>query len=235
MKRLENIDMSKILFKVTSRSRREKLIETLHNLQEFATNPNYLICLTLDEDDKTCNNPEMRSYLDSHFGFELHTFFGRSKSKIHAINRDLEDFTNWDILVNVSDDQRFTKKGFDNEIRFAFSLFFPDFDGFVHMRDSNHNPIDALCTMSIIGKKYYERDGYIYHPSYQSVYCDNEAQEVAKRRGKYIFIDTILFDHRHPAYGKAQNDPLYLKNESKAVHLKDHRNFQRRQKTGFQP
>jgi hypothetical protein len=190
------------------------LKETLHNIQEFATNPNYLICLTLDEDDKTCNNPEMRSYLDSNFGFELHTFFGRSKNKIDAINKNVDQFTNWDILVNVSDDQRFTKKGFDNEIRFAFSLFFPDFDGFVHFPDPNHNPPDALSTMSIIGRKYFLRDNHIYNSAFTSLWCDNFAQDLAKLRGKYQFINLLIFDHLHPSYGKGQNDAQYKKTES---------------------
>lgn len=223
----------KILYKVTSRSRPERLKETLMSICNNVSNKDYLICLSMDSDDKTVNNPEFIKWYNSNIGWELHPFFGRSKNKIQAINRDVETFKVWDILVNVSDDQVFVKKSFDLEIILAFNLFAPDLDGFIHFRDSNHNPIDALSTLSIIGQKYYERDGYIYHPSYESVYCDNEAQDVAKKRGRYKFIDSIIFDHRHPAYGKGQNDAQYLKTESKLVHAKDKRNFLNRKKQGF--
>jgi len=104
----------KLLYKVTSRSRPNNLKRTLLNIQGMATNPDYLICLTLDEDDKTVNNDEFTDWLNQNFGLELHRVIGRSKSKIDAINRDLELFSNWDILVNVSDDQIFTVKGFDD-------------------------------------------------------------------------------------------------------------------------
>jgi len=223
----------KLLYKVTSRSRPNNLKRTLLNIQGMATNPDYLICLTLDEDDKTVNNDEFTDWLNQNFGLELHRVIGRSKSKIDAINRDLELFSNWDILVNVSDDQIFTVKGFDDRIELAFNMFAPDLDGFIHFRDSNHDPIDALSTLSIIGKKYFDRDGYIYHPSYVSVWCDNEAQEVAKQRGKYVFIDDLIFEHLHPAYGKAPSDSQYQKTESKHVHRMDQMNFQRRQKRNF--
>jgi hypothetical protein len=225
--------MAKILYKLTSRSRPNRLKETMLSIKNNASNPDYLICLTLDEDDKTVNNAEFTDWLNEYFGLELHYFFGKSKNKIDAINRDIEQFKVWDILVNVSDDQVFIVKGFDLQIQLAFTMFFPDYDGFVHFRDSNHNPIDALSTMSIIGIKYFERDSYIYHPSYVSVWCDNESQEVAKRRGRYKFIDSIIFEHLHPSYGKGPNDAQYQKTESKSVHLQDKRNFDNRKRKGF--
>jgi hypothetical protein len=103
-------------------------------------------------------------------------------------------------------------KGFDEKIRDAFQ-FFNEMDLFLHFRDSNHDPIDALSTLSIIGRKYYERDGYIYHPDFKSFFCDNLAQDLAKARGCYHFIDQIVFNHLHPSYGKAPSDQQYKKND----------------------
>jgi hypothetical protein len=223
----------KILYKVTSRSRPERLKETLLSIQNNAIDNDYLICLTLDEDDNTVNNAEFTDWINNNFLLEMHYFFGKSKNKIDAINRDVERLKVWDILINVSDDQIFVKKGFDVEIKNVFLQCFPNLDGYVHFRDSNHDPIDALSTMSIIGRKYYERDKYIYHPSYVSVWCDNESQDVAKSRGKYQFINSIIFQHLHPAYGKGPNDAQYQKTESKSVHLRDKRNFDNRKRKGF--
>jgi hypothetical protein len=222
----------KILYKLTSRQRPDNLKRTLLNIQEMATNPDYLICLTLDEDDKTVNNVEFTDWLNQNFGLELHYFFGRSKNKIDAINRDLEHFTNFDILVNVSDDQVFTVKGFDQKIIDAFQ-FANGTDLYLHFRDTNHDPIDALCTLSIIGRDYFKRDGYIYHPSYKSVWCDNESMQVAKNRNCYRFIPDVIFEHLHPAYGKAQTDSQYRKTENPSLHKIDHNNFLRRQKLNF--
>jgi len=202
----------KILYKVTSRSRPDNLKRTLLNIQEMAVNPDYLICLTLDEDDKTVNNPEFKEWINQHFFIEMHSFYGKSRNKIDAINRDLEHFTHWDILVNVSDDQVFTVKGFDKIIEDAF-MFKGDTDLFLHFRDVNHDPIDALCTLSIIGQDYLKRDKFIYDPRFKSFFCDNLAQDVAKARGCYKFIPDVIFDHLHASYGKSQSDALYKAND----------------------
>jgi hypothetical protein len=67
--------------------------------------------------------------------------------------------------------------------------------------------------MSIMGRKYYERFGYIYHPSYQSLWCDNEAMEVAQMLGKYWYMGIQLFDHLHPAYNLAPWDEQYTRQQ----------------------
>lgn len=222
----------KILYKNTSRSRPDNLKRTLLNIQEMALNPDYLICLTLDEDDKTVNNPEFKEWLNLNFGLELHTFWGQSKNKVDAINRDLKHFTSWDILINVSDDQIFTVKGFDTFIIAMFETH--GLDMFLHFRDINHPlPGDQLSTMSIMGKTYFDRDGYIYHPSYKSLWCDNEATEHAKLRGCYRFNSEPICDHLHPAWGKAKMDSQYQKTEHRLVHLADQKNYQKRKKQGF--
>jgi hypothetical protein len=56
---------------------------------------------------------------------------------------------------------------------------------------------------------------------------------VAKQRNCYHFVNEIIFDHLHPAYGKSKTDAQYQKTESTFVHKKDHNNFLKRQKQGF--
>lgn len=202
-----------ILFKLTSRSRPFNLIRALDSIETNVTNPNYQILISMDSDDISCNNADFIRQIGQNYGWHVYMVFGNSKNKIDAINRDIENFKSWDILVNVSDDQIFTQKGFDERIRLAFLSLAPDLDGFIHFRDSNHNPIDALSTLSIIGRKYFERDNYIYHPEFKSFFCDNLAQDLAKARGKYHFVNEIIFDHLHASYGKSQNDELYRKND----------------------
>ena len=200
----------KILFKLTSRSRPENCLRALNSILDNVANPDYLVLISLDSDD-----PKLPEYERLLSQVDITTFIqvGTSRNKIDAINRDVEKFKVWDILINLSDDQVFTVKGFDQRIR-SYAKQFADTDFFLHFPDSNHKPWDALCTMSIIGRDYYERDGHIYNPAFISLWCDNFAQEIAKRRNRYLFCPEYIADHLHPAYNKAPNDKQYQKTES---------------------
>lgn len=207
----------RLLFKYTTRSRRSNFLRGIDSIiNNIADKENYHIYTTFDvDDDKMRPLPEIKGN---------HTYIaGTSKSKVDAINRDM-DFINsqydWDVLVNMSDDVVFTEKGFDNIIRDQLISY--DYDGegetstrnldqVIHFPDGNRSD---LLTVSIIGREYYNRDNYIYNPEYKSLYCDNEAMEVAKIRGCYKYVDKVIFNHLHPAYGKGNMDIQYQHTES---------------------
>lgn len=213
----------KILFKLTTRSRPLRAIKTLESIFNNCTSNNFIVLITLDDDDIT--TPDVYDWCSGKFE-KIVISFGKSDNKIDAINRDMDKIRfKWDILVNVSDDQVFIKKGFDEDIRQSFT----DLDKFVHFPDGNRKD---LATMSIMGYKYYMRDKYIYHPSYKSVYCDNEAQEVAQLRCCYIFNDIHIFNHEHPAYGGANYDGLYSRNDHH--YFKDEVNYNNRKNHNFE-
>jgi len=107
----------------------------------------------------------------------------------------------------MSDDMVFTAVGFDNIIRLAFD----NLGQCLHFPDGNTTEI---ITLSILGKDFYNRFGYIYNPEYCSLWCDNEQTDVAKIVGGYKFIDKQIFEHRHPSIGKAQMDAQYYHTES---------------------
>lgn len=228
----------RILYKLTTRSRPELAIRAIKSITYNANDLSecYLLC-SLDSDDKT--HQQVYDYVVNNQSIIGVSIISTSKNKIDAINRDVNIFPyEWDILVNVSDDQVFIKKGFDEDIRKAFLCkdneqctdFDVNLDLFIHFPDGNQN---ALSTMSIIGRDYFKRDCYIYHPSYTSVYCDNEAQDVAQLRGCYKFVDSHIFNHLHPAWGKAHNDAQYLKTEHPSVYNTDHMNYERRKANNF--
>ena len=182
----------------------------------------YFIQLSLDEDDST---------LAEYFKIispEHEKIIGTSKNKIDAINRDVDLVDQWwDILINVSDDQVFIQPNFDLDI---VNNMDNDTDMFLHFPDGNQGD---LATMSIIGCKYYLRDGYIYHPNYESVYCDNEAQDVAKLRGCYKLVNKHIFNHEHPAWGKGPNDAQYAKTEHHVTYEKDRQTYINRAAKNF--
>jgi hypothetical protein len=167
------------------------------------TSENYQILVSIDEDDKTMFG------IDEQYKENSKVVFckGENRNKIFAINRDLDVITDWDILVNMSDDMVFHQYGFDAHIRGEFD----NLDQCLHFPDGNTT---ALITMSILGRKFFDRFGYIYHPDYVSLFCDNEQTEVSQILGCYKFINKNIFSHLHPAWAKAASDEQYRHTES---------------------
>jgi len=213
----------KLFFKCTSRSRPHRMKKTIDSIvSNVSSDCDYFIQLSLDEDDPT---------LAEYFKIisPVHEkIIGTSKNKIDAINRDMDLVDQWwDVLINVSDDQVFIQPNFDLDI---VNNMGNDTDMFLHFPDGNRKD---LATMSIIGRKYYLRDGYIYHNDYITECCDDEAQEVAKLRGCYKYIDKNIFIHEHPAYNKASWDSNYAVNMVLEKQIKDRLTLERRRKNNF--
>lgn len=217
-----------ICYKFASRSRPEKLYNAIHNIKAMSRYPHYFILVTLDWDDPACNTESARGWFREHR--ECIVIWGTSGSKIAAINRDMDKAPPWDILINTSDDMVFIREGFDQVILNHMRTYHPDFDGILHYPDGNE-PGTRVMTMTIEGRPYYERFKYIYHPAYTSLWCDCEATEVAKKLGKWKFINDQLFDHRHPMHGKAPIDEPCKYSES--FFYSDHAVYARRQAAGF--
>ena len=200
-----------ILFKYASRSRPELFFQGLDTIRRnVADQQNFKVLCSFDDDDQSMNNPEVIKCLDS--VENLTYFFGLSRNKVAAINRDMEKSGDWDILINMSDDMAFEQYGFDTIIRARMLEHFPDLDGVLHFNDGYAG--NSLMSMTIEGRKYYERFGYIYHPEYVSVYCDDEALSVARLLKKVAYYPNVLFRHNHPGWGRAPMDEQYERTES---------------------
>lgn len=201
----------KIFFKYTSKSRVNNFFRGLDSIvNNLAKKEDYHILCSFDVDDKEYANPGFIERLKTYEN--VSHYFGISTSKIYAINRDILLAPAWDILVNMSDDFIFTQWGFDDLIRTAFQQHFSDLDGFCHFHDGFQ---PRLATMSIIGRKWFDRTGYIYHPSYITEYCDVEEQEKAKILGRYKYMgeEIKIMMHIHPYNAhKEAIDELYKKN-----------------------
>lgn len=216
-----------ILFKLTTRSRPEWCFRALDSVvKNLHDKDNYRILVSCDIDDPTMNNREV---IDKLRGYKnLYTNYAMSKSKVDAINRDVQFYPRiWHILVNLSDDQVFTSMFFDKTIRAAFN---GDFDLAVHFPDQATKA--ALMTMAIIGVDYYNRFGFIYHPDYISLFVDNEMQDIARVLNKYKYFNVPVFKHLHPAWGLAPMDAQYIKTES--YYKADEQTYLRRKSIGFE-
>ena len=153
---------------------------------------------------------------------------GPRVSKIEACNRGLPGDDHWDIVVLASDDMVCQVKGWDEIIRDDMRREFPDTDGCLWYPDGHQA---NLCTLAVMGRKYFDRYGYIYHPSYKSLWYDNEQHEVAQSQGKLYASDAVLFEHMHCAWGKSKKDNLYAHGSS--FDPVDRKNFYERKAAGF--
>lgn len=196
-----------ILYNLASRSRPQRLFETIDRIEALANDHNHTILVKIDIDDR-CDYSRLLDYKNTTIRIS------RSNNKVHAINRDIPA-TGWDILVNVSDDIRFTAKGFDDIIREHcgeddFVLFpEPYADGQV-IKGKN----ERISVMSVIGHQYYERDKCVYFNDFKSVFCDNFATRLAEIRDCLKTVEIPIFYHEHPTAGYAVNDAQYRHTES---------------------
>lgn len=208
-----------ILFKFASRSRPEKFFKVLDSIVNNLSNKeDYYILCSFDGDDKTYYNAEFIEKVMAYKRIEYH--FSISKGKCDAVNRDIGLAPKWDILVNVSDDMPFIKKGFDDDIRKEYE---DNFTGLLHTPDGLQN--ERLCTLSIMDKKYYEIDNFIYHPKFASVYCDNLQTDLAKKRGMYRFVNSQIVRHEHYRAGYGVADELMERNDSNEMYKIDRETY----------
>ena len=221
----------KILFNYTTRSRRSNFLRGIESIiNNISDKFNYHILISVENEfNDSCMHP--LPTLDCPHSYRVNP--NKSTTKIDAINRDLNEFLllyDADIIINMSDDMVFNRKGFDNVIRsqFGLALDFINLDLCLHLPDGNRND---LITMSILGRVYYERFKYIYHPEYKSLYCDNEQTDVSKLLGCYKYVNENILLHLHPAYNKAAFDAQYQFTES--FGSEDERTYLNRKQINF--
>jgi hypothetical protein len=218
----------RILVKFPTRSRPEQFLKTLteyYNKAKDNSNIDYLISYDLDDSKMT---PLVIARAQS-LGKNIKLVGGYSKSKIDACNRDIKKPYKWDIILLVSDDMFIQVDEWDEVIRYSMLKYYPDTDGCLWFNDGHQN---RICTLSCVGKKYYERFNYLYHPSYKSLWCDNEFTDVAKSLNKMTYMPMSLVNHQHPCWGrKVPNDDLYKLNEG--FFNEDANNYKKRKAVNF--
>jgi hypothetical protein len=220
-----------MLIKFPTRGRPEKFFNVLDKYISMADDIiNIAFVVSMDLDDTSMNNKTIISRLDSYKnkGIKLFYFFGNNKTKIQAINADMEKISNWHVVLLASDDMIPLVKGYDSIIRKDMNDHFRNMDGVLWYSDGGQNNINTLC---ILGKPYYDRFNYIYHPDYISLWCDNEFTDVSLKTKKCYKSDKVLIEHAHPVYNKTEYDELYMRNES--YFNIDKETYEKRKKKNF--
>jgi hypothetical protein len=208
----------KLLIKFPTRNRKNKFFKTLKQYQDLCEDiDNTFFLITLDNDDDTMKSSETNDIFNTFRNVKI--VYGNSNSKIHAINRDIELIDEWDVVLLASDDMIPKLKGYDNIIRNKMKEHYPDTDGILWFNDGHQG--NRLNTLSILGRKYFDRFGYIYHPEYKSVWSDNEFMTVGNLLGKQTYFDEIIIEHEHPDWGYGNRDIIHKINSENENHDRD--------------
>ncbi len=222
--------MNRILIKYPTRQRPEQFLKTLKGYIDKANdNSRIEYLISIDEDDLSMNNHEV---IDAALSFSegITIWKGKGVSKIEACNRNIQKaFKDWDILLLVSDDMECIAQGWDDRLISDMQRNFPTTDGCLWYHDGAQQ---SICTLSCIGRNYYDRFGYIYHPSYKSFFCDNEFTDIATNHRKMKLIPRMIIKHQHPSWdGNMKDDALYQRNNK--FWAEDEANYHKRKANGF--
>jgi hypothetical protein len=219
----------KLLIKFPTRGRKEMFFSTLNKYHEYCNNiDNTFFLISIDADDNEMNTDEVVSLLNTYKNTKV--VVGNSLSKIDAVNRDLNELEyEWDVVLLASDDMIPQIKGYDDIIRDNMLFNYPDTDGILWFNDGFQG--NRLNTLSILGREYYKRFNYIYHPDYKSCWSDNEFMMVGNLLNKQVYIDNVIIKHEHPDWGYGSPDHVHNNNVKDWHH--DDNIYQTRQSNNF--
>jgi hypothetical protein len=203
-----------ILVKWPTRGRANLFLQTLGQWRALESRRHRVVYLiAIDADDPVMKNPAVLPRLARMEN--IHVVIGPAgRSKIDACNSDLEDAPQRigmepDVLVLASDDMIPQVGHWDDIIATAMQRHFPAMDGALHF-DDGYIGGRRLITLTIMGWNLYRRFGYVYHPAYRSMFCDNEFTDVVRQLGKYHYEARVLFRHHH--IGR-RPDELFIRNQ----------------------
>ena len=209
----------KILLKCPTRSRPAQFLSVLQKYVSLAKQPELLgVCVSCDQDDSSMTQGNIQySIKNATRGVAwCDIFYGTSTTKIEAVNADIASVPwEWDIVVLVSDDMVPQVKGYDDILRNHMIAKYPDTNGILWVNDGTQG--SKLNTITIMGRAMYTSFGYLYHPSYKSLFCDTEFTDLCKSSlaSKTSYIPQILIRHEHPGTGfPEKQDQLYSKNQT---------------------
>ena len=231
----------KLLIQFPTFARAEKFLRVLNEYVETSSSHHQLFFnINCDLSDLSMTNAyvqeRVKYILSKKSNVDGVINFDRDTEKISAINNHIQD-KDFDIVICASDDMVPKAHGWDNEIAIAMKEHFPELDGCVSFYDGVRDKIhkDNLITFSILGKKLYDHFGYIYHPDYKSLYCDDEFTQEVNNLGKVAYIDKLIISHEHWSVGGSENHGDLDLAAKKTLHYsgRDEVVFNKRKELGF--
>ena len=235
--------MAKILVKFPTRGRRKVFIQTLAQwLKMLSGKHDVHFLVTVDEDDAEMND---RAILDKltllkQASVRFHVGQGTG-SKVEAINRGIIeaiDGAGADIVILAADDFIPQEIGYEDQIAQEFAN-----RGATHMvalwyedgwQQKQTGEPDKICTMPILSAGLVKKWGYIYHPSYRAVFCDNEYTDVLTMGCVLHRMNKCLIRHEWQLSDHdGKPDATKSQNETRANYDQDSATYHKRKADGF--
>ena len=124
---------------------------------------------------------------DTNFEFDPYEYSYLSDLSIpKMINYNLYDLE-WDIVLPIFR-PCIESRGFDVIIKNFYGEKFPSLDGVLLLNDGTKN------IYPVIGRKYFEKFGYIYNPAYVKNNYEEEFIEVLNQSNKSYVFDKVIFN-----------------------------------------
>ena len=157
------------------------------------------------------------------------------RTKVQAINADVDvrGVPAWDLLILASDDMWPRKQDIDDTLACACG----DCDDTALWVHDGYRR-DGLCTIPVMTRSYYDRFGYIYHPAYTSLWCDNEWSDIARSHEKLAgplgSEQDPWIEHQHPCNDRQKFnwDDLYRAEMSNSLFQADKLVYEQRKAGG---
>lgn len=228
----------KLLIQFPTYGRAEKFLRVFDKCVETCSDKHSLFFnINCDASDLTMTNPyilkRIEYILDKKPNVDGKVHFDQNTNKISAINDHIPE-DGWDVAIIMSDDMVPQVWNWDNEIAIAMEEHFPGMDGCVYFDDGSHSAAD-LITLSIMGRMLYKNFGYLYHPDYKSLYCDNEFTDVMKHHGRCKYVNKRIITHEHWSIEGSENHNQVDIAVQKTLHYsgRDAQVYERRKALGF--
>jgi hypothetical protein len=182
-----------ILIKFPSRGRPEVFKNTIqiYNSKLSGLHNIKYVC-SFDNDDESMNNDDIKTFINS-LNYDITYHYGDNKNKIEAINANIPTDNWFDVLILAADDIFPVVHGYDDVVCADLMNTEHKLDSPIHYYTPMwEHKLDVFC---IMGRDYYNRFNYIYHPEYQSIFADNEYTETAQLLKRHTYLPKTVFVH----------------------------------------
>jgi hypothetical protein len=185
-----------------SRGRPLKSFDTLSKWCRMAEGEDFEIIISLDADD----DMSYRYLFPNHKTENVQLIVRQNRSCVDAINNAVK-VSKGNLFIVVSDDTDCFPKwdtALLKEVEGKEDYLLKTDDGIQNY----------IVTMTVMDRKYYERDGFIYHPDFRHQFADTYLTCLADIRGRLLFSN-LKFPHLHYSHsgGRETADALHHRND----------------------
>jgi glycosyltransferase involved in cell wall biosynthesis len=209
-----------------SRGRVDRSFDTVSKWMAHAKSNDIELIVSVDDDDPL-RQTYVEAYSNIYNNFDIKAsgvLVNPNRSTVDAINNAAKVATG-DIMIVLSDDTDCPDNWaelIENEVRGK--------KDFVLKTDDGIQP--WIVTMPVMDREYYNRFGYIYHPSFFHMFCDTDLSHVAYGLNKVI-KSNLLFPHLHYSVKKLGIKPDEINHRADRTTTEGRNTYLERFKRGF--